>query len=837
MQAAGGRGAGSSHGSRPPARAGAALGISLLIALAPAAPSWSLTDDGADTATSTTEDATPPPSGTTPADTTPTTEPAPTDPAPSDPAPSDPAPSDPTPSDPVPSEPSPSDPAPSDPAPSDPTPSDPSPSDPAPPDPTPSDPTPSDPSPSDPAPSDPGPSDPTPSDPTPSDPTPGVPTPGDPTPGHPAPGTPWPTVPGAPVLPPSAPMPVVMEPLRLPPLVAADLAANPLAASRVMMVRSQLSLAVPMVFVLATTDGEGSGDAGGGAAPGGSGSSGGSDSSSSGSSSGSSSSGSSSGSSSSGSSSSGSSSGSNGGGAVHYGGRATGPSPLPLLDADPSITVPAPPENKNLPKELDVQPPVKQANMVCDPVDRPGVLAFADLMAATYDRPSYSTFRSCIDLKSEHYDGRALDWSMNAYDPEDRRIGDSVAQWLTANDGEMAKRFGIQGIIWNAHVWHATYPVWQGYTGQSAHTDHMHFSFSWDGAQMRTSWWTGVAVTEPDLGPCQVVQETYAAVPLGPRYDECSTEQIWASYSGYDRVRPGGTGAGVGLVQPLLDVPQTGVLDDATRAALITWQGKHHVPQTGVLDQLTYAAALGKDLPELPDSAFSVPIEDWATTEFTPYDRLTLTEGDTGPAVKVLQKQVGAKADGVYGPKTQKKLLAFVAKHEQLTGVTEADPLLWHWLEVRDAPTLPYRYIELSRATEAETADADKPVVALLQDHLGVETDGIFGPITEKAVKDAQKAADLEPTGVVDGPTWAAIDKGRGLKKFHQELAAQKLADAAGEAGVEAAEQSDTTASEEKSSEKKSSTGSDSKSDSESDSKNSSKSDTTSSIDEARLER
>lgn len=469
-------------------------------------------------------------------------------------------------------------------------------------------------------------------------------------------------------------------------------------------------------------------------------------------------------------------------GGLGYGGRAVGPDPLPLLADDPAYPVPAPPVNDNLPEAVDVQPG-RQLNIVCDPVDRPGVEAFARLITRTYHRSAHSTFRECIDQKSEHYDGRALDWDLNAYDPHDRRIGDAVAMWLTDNDGEMALRFGIQSIIWNAHSWNATDPVWKAYVGQSAHTDHIHLSFTWDGANMRTSWWTGIAVEQPDLGPCPAVVGAYAATPQAPRYEACTGVQVAPSIdTGYVRVRPGQTGGGVGLLQPLLDVPQTGVLDEPTRTALIDWQSEQGVPATGVLDQLTYAAALGWQLPELPEEALAVEVPDFATTEFTPYKRHTLVEGDSGEAVAVLQEALGIEADGVFGPKTAEALAEFITSHPVLTdqalvesGELEplpADevrvtPLVWSLLELREYPTLTHRY------ETVEVGDENRELVALLQEHLGVEADGVFGPVTEQAVMAEQAAAELEPTGVVDGPTWAAIDKGRGLNEFQEGLTQQ----------------------------------------------------------------
>ncbi|MGI8946796.1 MAG: peptidoglycan-binding domain-containing protein [Ornithinimicrobium sp.] len=436
-----------------------------------------------------------------------------------------------------------------------------------------------------------------------------------------------------------------------------------------------------------------------------------------------------------------------------YGGRATGPSTPEWLAPTAEFPVPEAPVNESLPEEVDVVDPL-QRNMLCDPVDKPGLEAFMNVIGEHYGRPGHSTSRSCIEQRSEHYDGRAVDWALNASDPADRRIGDAAVRWLSANDGEMAKRFGIQSIIWNSHSWRPNGQGWQGYAGQSAHTDHVHFSFTWDGAMMRTSWWTGVALTTNDVGPCATVAGAYAAIPQGPRTEPCAAEGVVAEPNGgYADVLPGGTGAGLDMMQARLEVPPTGELDAPTREALLVWQTKAGVPQTGVLDQLTYLAAQGEPLPELPAEALAVPVADEMTTVYTPYLRSVLADGSTGPAVKILQQALGLEADGVFGPKTAAAVLDFTTEHPLLTAQEQTGSALWRVLEMQDYPTLPYR----DRVLEV---GAEGPDVATLQAQLDLEADGIFGPMTQQAVLDAQAEAGLEPTGVVDGPTWAATDEG-----------------------------------------------------------------------------
>ena len=463
---------------------------------------------------------------------------------------------------------------------------------------------------------------------------------------------------------------------------------------------------------------------------------------------------------------------------LQYGGRSAGPAPLMTLPEDADYPVPdAPvheslPEGVELPKDVD-EAAVFQRNVICDPVAKPGVIAVANLLGQAYDRPGYTLSRSCIDLRSEHYDGRAVDWQLNAYDPMERRIGDAAATWLTDNDGEVARRLGIQSIIWNNRAWHASDGTWKNYVGQSQHTDHIHISLTWDGANMRTSWWTGVALTAEavDYGPCAVVGGAYAAVPQAPRTEPCDLTQFWPSDTGYATLRPGGQGAGFGLVEPLLDGPHTGQFDAATREALLVWQDEQGIPQTGVLDQLTYAAALGWELPELPEAALAVAHPDYAVTEFTAHKRAVVTEGDTGEHVKALQVALGVDDDGIFGPLTAEALTEFAEEDPLLLdNLTSTDTLVWQLLEQRAYPHLALRNIEL------EIGDEGYPV-EVVQRLLELEDDGIFGPLTQQGVLDAQAAAELEETGIVDGATWKAIDEAA-VARAEADAEAEKQAEA-----------------------------------------------------------
>ena len=116
---------------------------------------------------------------------------------------------------------------------------------------------------------------------------------------------------------------------------------------------------------------------------------------------------------------------------------------------------------------------------------------------------------------------------LDARNASRRAAADDFALWLTGPDGSgqaagNARRLGVMYVIWNRRIWSASDAAsgWLPYSGASPHTDHVHVSLSWDGAFQRTSWWTGVAVAQHDVGPCMVYVGGAPAYS-GPRYAAC----------------------------------------------------------------------------------------------------------------------------------------------------------------------------------------------------------------------------------------------------------------------------------------------------------------------------
>jgi len=107
---------------------------------------------------------------------------------------------------------------------------------------------------------------------------------------------------------------------------------------------------------------------------------------------------------------------------------------------------------------------------------------------------------------SEHKDGRAIDWSMDAGRKKDRREVNRFLDELLAEDSDgnaaaLARRLGVMYVIWNDHIY-ASYDEFarRDYRSSSCpklktcsatlrHRDHVHISLSRPGGRGDTSWY------------------------------------------------------------------------------------------------------------------------------------------------------------------------------------------------------------------------------------------------------------------------------------------------------------------------------------------------------------
>jgi len=240
-----------------------------------------------------------------------------------------------------------------------------------------------------------------------------------------------------------------------------------------------------------------------------------------------------------------------------------------------------------------LQPYVGQLG--CDPVAKAGASAFQALLMNTYlDTESYGIVRDCgVGGQSEHKEGRAFDWKVSASNSKHVAEVAELTSWLLATQGgeqaAMLRRFGIMYMIWNKQIWKAYQPEkgWQPYTGSSPHTDHVHFSFGWNGAKKATSWWTG-RVAPVDYGPyANVPVPTVPTVPtITPAATPANLKTL-ATY-GATTLRVGSTGEAVRVVQTALrsyvdgSIVVDGAFGNVTRSKVQQLQSAFGLSQTGV---------------------------------------------------------------------------------------------------------------------------------------------------------------------------------------------------------------------------------------------------------------
>ena len=172
----------------------------------------------------------------------------------------------------------------------------------------------------------------------------------------------------------------------------------------------------------------------------------------------------------------------------------------------------------------------------CSQTEKKGPKKLRKLLNATYGTIYANILRRCSKADSGHEEGRALDWMVNVRVPAQKTIAESYLAWLQApdefgNPAAMSRRLGISYVIWNNQMWRPGSGVWTDYSDCAkkkkrakkydtyCHRNHVHTSFSWDGALGRTSFYTGyVACPAPVVTPWPplLVPAAPEVAPLAP---------------------------------------------------------------------------------------------------------------------------------------------------------------------------------------------------------------------------------------------------------------------------------------------------------------------------------
>jgi peptidoglycan hydrolase-like protein with peptidoglycan-binding domain len=117
-----------------------------------------------------------------------------------------------------------------------------------------------------------------------------------------------------------------------------------------------------------------------------------------------------------------------------------------------------------------------------------------------------------------------------------------------------------------------------------------------------------------------------------------------------------------------------------------------------------------------------------------------LKRGMHGPRVKVVQRALHLRADGVFGPATKRAVIRF-QRRRGLTADGIVGPATWKAL------------------TAPRAARGRRGAVMVLQRALRIRADGIFGPGTDAAVRRFQRRHGLTADGIVGPATWAALGR------------------------------------------------------------------------------
>jgi peptidoglycan hydrolase-like protein with peptidoglycan-binding domain len=336
----------------------------------------------------------------------------------------------------------------------------------------------------------------------------------------------------------------------------------------------------------------------------------------------------------------------------------------------------------------------------CEPSAKPGTLAFARLLTATYPGTGYLVEHPCGQdtVASEHADGRAFDWMVSSRSASGRARAEAFLGWLLATDSARrpyaaARRLGVMYVIWNDRIWSSHDPAggWQPYSTCTAHPetaadavchrDRLHLSLSWAGAMARTSFWSKT-VAAHDYGPCRPKDLNWAPASTGPNPKPCPVRPAVTAVSGAGPLAvslirfsgatlgPGSSGPVVGAVQQALKITADERYGAFTADAVGAFQVKHSLPATGCLDAATWRALLvatGARPAAVKKPA--VPV----VTSLTKYKKTVLAYGSRGAAVLALQKRLKVTPSGWFGPKTKSAVVAFQKKAKlRATGVVNA---------------------------------------------------------------------------------------------------------------------------------------------------------------------
>jgi hypothetical protein len=186
----------------------------------------------------------------------------------------------------------------------------------------------------------------------------------------------------------------------------------------------------------------------------------------------------------------------------------------PSAHALPNLPDPLPPVTGN-PADALLDQPIEGSRYDhasrCSKRTKPGVVAMTDWLAETTRGVFWGSYRCEKWGKrsaSLHAENRAIDWHLDAAVEAEREAADELFRLLLAPDANgnpqaLARRMGVQELIWDCGYWSAgmtTFaPYRPCYTKRGklrkrvnktiAHRDHIHIGMTKPGAKALTTFW------------------------------------------------------------------------------------------------------------------------------------------------------------------------------------------------------------------------------------------------------------------------------------------------------------------------------------------------------------
>ena len=197
----------------------------------------------------------------------------------------------------------------------------------------------------------------------------------------------------------------------------------------------------------------------------------------------------------------------------------TGPAAGPPVPGEglPAAPVPAPlpPLPPDVPVTIEYEP-----QTTCEDSPKPGALRLEQIIKSTYGTHQYTWIPRDCDRggRSEHKEGRAIDWMVDVRDPQQRANAEAFLGWLLGPDAGgrpygNALQLGIMYIGWHDRFWRG-YSIDRGWTelkgcfskrkekyDNYCHRNHIHISLTWAGARAEVPGYPATPVPTPPEQP------------------------------------------------------------------------------------------------------------------------------------------------------------------------------------------------------------------------------------------------------------------------------------------------------------------------------------------------